>query len=266
MKEFSHSYGSEQASFNSIIEEVSNAIEKYSILKISGFEYLKLEPDFTGLLSRILSLKLASDPMAREELYQLISDTFSKSPSAVMAAHRDLLAHYSRDPACVSIINPFLFFKGFHAVQTYRVANLLWKQGREILALWLQSESSERFGVDIHPEAEIGAGLMLDHGSGVVIGSTAIVEDDVSIMHNVTLGGSGKHIGKRHPIIKSGALISSGAKILGRIVIGECAKVGAGSVVLSDVPAHRTAVGIPARIVKGSMNKNPSLDMDHTIR
>jgi serine O-acetyltransferase len=177
----------------------------------------------------------------------------------------DLSAVFERDPACRSYLDAFLFFKGFHALESHRIAHWLWNEGRKAMALFLQSRISQLFAVDIHPAASIGRGIMLDHATGIVIGETAVVEDDVSIMQDVTLGGTGKESGDRHPKIRRGVLLSLGAKVLGNIEIGEYSRVGAGSVVLKPVPPHCTAVGVPAKLVNCDGCENPSQQMDHYI-
>ncbi|WP_370659596.1 serine O-acetyltransferase [Gilvimarinus gilvus] len=176
---------------------------------------------------------------------------------------RDIEAYCARDPACNQYLMPLLYFKGFQSLVAYRVAHWLWGQGRKCLALYLQNRISQAFGVDIHPAAVIGSGIMIDHATGVVIGETTVVGDDVSMLHAVTLGGSGNAKGNRHPKIGKGVLIAAGAKILGDISIGEGAKIGAGSVVLNSVPPHSTAVGVPAKIVGRPASDNPAQDMNH---
>jgi len=170
-----------------------------------------------------------------------------------------------RDPACTSHLDPLLWFKGYHALQTYRASHWLWTQGRRTLAHFLQSRSSSLFGLDIHPGAVIGKSIFIDHGTGVVIGETAVVEDGVSMLHGVTLGGTGKERGDRHPKVRRGVLLGAGAKVLGNIEIGACAKIAAGSVVLDPVPAGCTAAGVPARIIGCVDVPEPALDMDHRI-
>jgi serine O-acetyltransferase len=179
------------------------------------------------------------------------------------AIRNDLKAVVERDSACHELYIPFLYFKGFHSLQTHRVAHWLWTHGRESLALFFQNRMSTEFGVDIHPAARLGSGIMLDHATGLVIGETAVVGDNVSILQSVTLGGTGKDEGDRHPKIGDGVLISAGAKILGNIRVGAGAKVGAGSVVLEDVPEHTTVAGVPAKIVGKPLSDQPALDMDH---
>ena len=195
----------------------------------------------------------------------LLTGVFEANPGIVHAASRDLLAMFERDPACFSLLEPLLFFKGFLALTTYRVSHQLWKEGRRWLALYFQSVASEAFAVDIHPAARIGCGILLDHATSFVVGETAIIEDDVSILHEVTLGGTGKDTGDRHPIIRSGVLIGAGAKILGRVEIGTGAKVGAGSVVLNDVAPHNTVAGVPAVVVGVSIEENPAIEMNQTL-
>jgi serine O-acetyltransferase len=195
----------------------------------------------------------------------LLTGVFEKHPHIVHRAVRDLVAMFERDPACFSLLEPLLFFKGFLALSTYRVAHQLWQDGRRWLALYLQSVASEAFAVDIHPAARIGCGILLDHATSFVVGETAIIEDDVSILHEVTLGGTGKECGDRHPIIRSGVLLGAGAKILGRVEIGTGAKVGAGSVVLNDVPPHTTVAGVPAVVVGQPGEENPAIEMNQKL-
>lgn len=188
---------------------------------------------------------------------------------AIIMRHlcRDIVAYFERDAACDHYLMPVLYFKGFHALQAYRVAHWLWLQDRKMLALHFQNRMSEVFAVDIHPGARIGGGIMIDHATGVVIGETVVIDDDVSMLHEVTLGGSGNLRGSdRHPKIRRGVLLSAGAKVLGPVQIGEGAKVGAGSVVLNDVPAHCTAAGVPARIIGRPEADEPALGMDHQLR
>lgn len=177
----------------------------------------------------------------------------------------DIGAVLDRDPATSRAIEPVLYFKGFHAIQAHRLAHWYWTSGRRDLALYLQSRSSEVFQTDIHPAARIGRGIFLDHATGVVVGSTAVIDDDVSILHAVTLGGTGKQGSDRHPKIRRGVMIGAGAKILGNIEVGECARVAAGSVVLRPVPAHTTVVGVPARVVGTAGCSEPARSMDQFV-
>lgn len=198
-------------------------------------------------------------------LCHVISEAFSTRDDIRQAMRNDLQAVVERDSACESFHLPLLYFKGFHALQLHRVSNWLWLQGRRSLALLMQSRASMKFGVDIHPAATFGSGIMLDHATGLVVGETAVVGNQVSILQSVTLGGTGKEHGDRHPKISDGVLISAGAKILGNIRVGEGAKVGAGSVVLRDVPAHTTVAGVPAKVVGRPDSDLPALNMNHEI-
>lgn len=213
-----------------------------------------------------LARKLSRRDMGRDDLEPLIRTLLRDNPETVDCMAADLQAVVDRDAACHNALEPLLFFKGFHALTTYRVAHLLWKQGRHLLALLFQSVGSEVLGVDIHPAAQIGCGILMDHGTGCVVGETAIIENDVSLLHEVTLGGTGKEKGgARHPIVRSGVLIGAGAKILGRVEIGEGAKVAASSVVLDDVPPHVTVAGVPACIVGASGTEAPALCMQQCL-
>jgi serine O-acetyltransferase len=178
----------------------------------------------------------------------------------------DLAAVYDRDPACNRLIDPLLYFKGFHALETQRFGHALWHLGRKDFALYLQSQSSRVFSVDIHPAARIGRGIMFDHGTGIVIGETAEIGDNTSLLHNVTLGGSGKETGDRHPKVGRGVMIGAGSKILGNIVVGDCARIAAGSVVLKDVPPRTTVAGVPARVVGEAGCSQPSRVMDQLLK
>ena len=189
-------------------------------------------------------------------------DVAASQPDLARAFRADLAAVLDRDPAATRYLEPFLYFKGFHALVTYRFAHELWRQGRRDFALYLQSQASRLFAVDIHPAARLGKGLMLDHATGVVIGETATVGDNCSLLHAVTLGGSGKDTGDRHPKIGSGVLIGAGAKVLGNIAVGDGSRVAAGSVVLSAVPAHVTVAGVPAKIVGSAGCAEPALEME----
>lgn len=212
-----------------------------------------------------LARKLAREDMSKDELFPLLEDIFKNNLSITMAAASDMTAIFNRDPACQSLLEPMLFFKGFMAISIYRVAHHLWRMDRKPLALYFQSISSEVFGVDIHPGARIGCGILLDHATSIVIGETAIVEDDVSILHEVTLGGTGKDKGARHPIVRTGVLIGAGSKILGRVEIGAGAKIGAGSVVLNEVPPHTTVAGVPAVVVGDAGSTSPALEMNQSL-
>ena len=217
-----------------------------------------------ALADRLVS-RLASPELDFDTLYDLMADVMDREPDIAEAAGADLTAIRERDPATPDLLGPFLNYKGFHALQAHRVTHWLWKNERTYLALHLQSRISEVFAIDIHPAAQIGRGILLDHGTSLVIGETAVVEDEVSILQEVTLGGTGKECGDRHPKVRRGVLIGAGAKILGNIEIGEGAKVGAGSVVLDPVQPHTTVAGVPAKPVGLNRGSFPGLTMDQTL-
>jgi serine O-acetyltransferase len=214
-------------------------------------------------LSYHLAKKVGNEDLSPMQVREIFEEAFDSNPAMGEAIRADLSAVYERDPACHSYVQAFLFFKGFHALETYRVANYLWTGGRKVMALFLQNRMSEVFAVDIHPAAKLGRGIMIDHATGVVIGETAEVGDDVSMLHGVTLGGTGKENEDRHPKVRRGVLISTGAKVLGNIEIGEYSRVGAGSVVLKPVPPHTTVAGVPARVIGKAGSERPSQEMDH---
>ncbi len=222
-----------------------------------------------GSFGAALSFRLASkldNPMLPTMLIRdVIAEAIADDPAILHAAETDILANYARDPACDDLSSPFLYYKGFHALQAHRIAHWLWGHERRTLARFFQSQISVGLGVDIHPAARIGRGIMLDHATGVVVGETAVVDDDVSILHSVTLGGTGKEVGDRHPKIRRGVLLAAGCKIIGNIEVGEGAKVGAGSVVLHDVPPHVTVAGVPAVVVGRPSEESPALGMDQRI-
>ena len=220
---------------------------------------------FEAALSFRLASKLKSNLMPTTMIRGLIEDALKADAGIAQSACHDIAAVYSRDPACDDLAFAFLCLKGFHALQAQRVAHWLWRSGRRPLAKLLQNQISERLGVDMHPAARLGHGIMLDHATGIVVGETAVIEDDVSILHSVTLGGTGNESGDRHPKIRRGVLLSAGCKIIGNIEVGEGAKVGAGSVVLADVPPHVTVAGVPARIVGKPRDPEPALSMDHSL-
>jgi serine O-acetyltransferase len=222
-------------------------------------------PRLEDALCYLLANKLGDDdvrPMLAREIFE---EVVQADPEIGDATRADLSAILTRDPACHSYAQAFLFFKGFQALQSYRIAHWLWGRNRKTLAYLIQSRVSELFAVDIHPAARIGRGIFFDHATGIVIGETAVVEDDVSMLHGVTLGGTGKEMGDRHPKIRRGVLLSAGAKVLGNIEVGEYSRVGAGSVVLKPVPPHCTVAGVPAKNIGCSSPERPSQEMDQMI-
>jgi serine O-acetyltransferase len=221
--------------------------------------------DLADAMSYQLARKLADQELRAMSLREVAQEVYAADPAIIAQAEADLRAVFERDPACKGYVQPFLYFKGFLALQTHRIAHALWRDGREAMAFYLQSRMSELFQVDIHPAAVIGAGAFLDHGTGIVIGETAVVGDDVSMLHEVTLGGTGAGRGERHPKIGAGVLLGAGAKVLGNITVGDYAKIASGSVVLKSVPAHCTAAGVPARLVNCPTCEEPAKSMDHTL-
>lgn len=216
-------------------------------------------------LSFQLAGKLESHTLTAVTLRDLIDEAFTNDPKIGESFRADILAVLDRDPACTKYSTPLLYLKGFHALQAYRVAHYYWNCNRQPLARFLQSRISEVFGVDIHPAARVGKGILIDHATSVVIGETAVVADNVSMLHEVTLGGTGKQKGDRHPKIREGVLLAAGAKVLGNVTVGEGAKVGSSAVVLEDVEPHTTVVGVPARPVGGLLHGQPALEMEHRI-
>lgn len=230
------------------------------------YQRLILNQDsFTSVLSHSLAMLLATPQVDAQALSELFNEVMAQDEAIADKAVQDISAHVERDPACDQYLTPLLYFKGFQALQVYRIAHRLWLNGRSTMAFYLQNRASEVFSVDIHPAAKIGSGIMIDHATGVVIGETSVVEDNVSMLHGVSLGGTGNATGDRHPKIRAGVLIAAGAKILGNIEVGEGAKIGAGSLVLDPVPAHTTVAGVPARVVGRPAAAEPSRDMDQQI-
>lgn len=220
-----------------------------------------LQRSLDAALASILVSRLECSDLPAAELIPVFEASLGE-PEIGRAVRHDLRAVCERDPVAQGELLPFLSFKGFHALQSYRVTHWLWQQSRRALAVYLQNRVATVFGVDIHPAARLGSGLLMDHATGIVIGETSVVEDNVSLLHEVTLGGTGKETGDRHPKVRAGVLIGAGAKLLGNIEIGTGAKVGAGSVVLDSVPPHCTVAGVPARIVARSSSTIPALEMD----
>ncbi len=237
-------------------EPILGSLVHASVLNQSCFEYA---------LSYILAQRLGSEDVSALLLRQVFDALTMDDGDIGIAARADLVAVSERDPACDSPLEALLFYKGFHAIQAYRFAHALLNRDRRSLALYLQGRMTLVFGIDINPAARLGRGIMIDHGTGVVIGETAIVEDGVSMLQGVTLGGTGKIHGDRHPKVREGVMIGAGAGIFGNIEIGARAKIGAGSVVLKAVPARCTAAGVPARLVGPCAEQEPAREMDQTL-
>lgn len=256
--------------------EYSPVDKIWDVIKNEAEELLQREPILTDFiraniivhdslpkaLSYILASKLATSIIPESTLRNIFESAYTSDRRIISSAVRDISAIFDRDPVVYLYSTPLLYLKGFHALQSFRVSHWLWEQGRCDLAIYLQNQMSIVYQVDVHPGASIGSGIMFDHATGIVIGETAIIEDDVSILQNVTLGGTGKESGNRHPTVRTGVLIGAGAKILGNIEIGEGAKIAAGSVVLNPVPPHTTVAGVPAKIVGKPGKEKPSFDMD----
>lgn len=251
----------------------------YARLRTEAEEAIQREPELAGfILASILNLdsieqivahrvaaRLGHPALPGELIRHHYLEALADDSSIGEAIRADILAVADRDPACTRLIEPVLYFKGFHAIQTHRLAHWMWERGRKDFALYLQSRSSEVFQTDVHPAARIGKGIFLDHATGLVVGSTAVIEDDVSLLQDVTLGGTGKERGDRHPKIRRGVLIGAGAKILGNIEVGRCARVAAGSVVLTAVPNNKTVAGVPARVVGEAGCAEPARSMDQIL-
>lgn len=248
-----------------VCASATRMIAENPILSALGKKIILESPDMATGLSRVLCRQHMNTFITDKELSDLFLSVYQQAPELVAFAAYDLIAITERDPAATKALYPFLHFKGFHALQTHRIAHWFWEKGQKDTALFLQNRSSVIYAVDIHPAARMGKGIMLDHAHSIVIGETAVVEDNVSMLHEVTLGGTGKVRGDRHPKIRQGVMIGAGAKILGNVEVGQGASVAAGSVVLSDVPPHTTVAGVPAKIVGKPKYEAPAIEMDQSI-
>ena len=265
MAEFRPKFASVDPVWQRICDEAHDAIRKEPLLGGLVHSSLLHHPSFERALAYRFSLKLASGEMSEQILREIADEAYQSDPELGQAARADLMAVYDRDPACHRYLQPILFFKGYQAIQSYRIGHWLWTTGRTDLSYFVQMRVSEVFGVDIHPAARIGKGIMIDHAHSIVIGETAVVGDNASMLHCVTLGGTGKEDGDRHPKIGDGVLIGAGAKVLGNIHVGYCSRVAAGSVVLQDVPPCSTVAGVPARVVGEAGCPQPAIMMDQVI-
>ena len=246
-------------------EEAEELCSKEPVLASFVYSTILNRARLEDAIAHRVAQRLGHADVDAEQIYQTFEDVLDKAPELGEAFRADLAAVFDRDPACNRLIEPVLYFKGFHALQSYRFAHELQKSGRTDFAFYLQSQSSRMFGVDIHPAAIIGRGIMIDHATGVVIGETAKVSDDASILHGVTLGGSGKEADDRHPKIGRCVMIGAGAKILGNIKVGDCARIAAGSVVLKDVPAKTTVAGVPAKVIGQAGCPEPARSMHQLL-
>lgn len=263
----------------SVAKKIVKPEKLWTTIRLEATELVKCEPmlasyfhatllnhdDIASAISYILANKLATEVMPAIDIREVIRQAYQADPKIIKSTITDIIAVYVRDPATNKYSTPLLYYKGFLALQAYRIGHWLWKQEREALAIFLQSQIAIVFGVDIHPAAKIGCGVMFDHATGIVIGETAVIENDVSILQSVTLGGTGKQNGDRHPKIREGVMIGAHATILGNIEIGCGAKIGAGSVVLDPVPPHTTVAGVPAKIVGCPNCDKPALNMDQVL-
>jgi serine O-acetyltransferase len=246
--------------------EAEDVVQREPALAGFVYTYVLNHEQLEQAVAHRIADRLDSQSLDAAAISNAFAELYEAQPDVSTALRADLVAVYDRDPACTRFLEPVLYFKGFHALQTHRLAHWLWGSGHNDLGLYLQSRASEVFQVDINPAVPIGKGIFIDHATGVVIGQTAVIEDDVSILQNVTLGGTGKERGDRHPKVRRGVLIGAGAKILGNIEIGHCSRVAAGSVVLQPVPPNATVAGVPARVVGKAPCAEPSRTMDHLLQ
>jgi len=251
--------------WRSVQEEAREAVSRDPVLAAFLYSTILNQDRLEDAVMHRLAERLAHQDLGADLIRQAFKAMLADNPDWASTVRVDIQAYYDRDPACDRFLMPILYFKGFHAIQTHRLAHWLCNCGRRDFALYLQSRSSSVFQTDIHPASKIGKGIFIDHATGLVVGETAVIEDDVSILHGVTLGGTGKAGGDRHPKIRHGVLIGAGAKILGNIEVGHCAKVAAGSVVLSSVPHNKTVAGVPARVVGETGCDQPSRQMDQFL-
>ncbi|MHA6684234.1 serine O-acetyltransferase [Mesorhizobium sp. A556] len=251
--------------WSSVRDEAMDAVARDPLLSSFLYSTVINQDSLEDAVIHRLAERLAHQDVGSDLIRQTFKAMVDDDSTWATTVRVDIQAYYDRDPACDRFILPVLYFKGFHAIQTHRLAHWLWNHGRKDFALYLQSRSSSVFQTDINPAARIGKGVFLDHATGLVVGETAVIEDDVSILHGVTLGGTGKAGGDRHPKIRYGVLIGAGAKILGNIEIGHCSKIAAGSVVLSAVPHNKTVAGVPARVVGETGCDQPSRQMDQLL-
>jgi len=245
--------------------EAEQAYEKSPKLAPLFFDSILNQPSFEAAVFHRVAARLKNDVIPLSVIVQSFAQALADDPCIGVALRADLMAVFERDPACERLIEPVLYFKGFHAIQAHRLNHWMWNNGDHDFALYLQSRSSEVFQTDIHPAAPFGKGLFLDHATGFVVGETAAIGDNVSMLHGVTLGGTGKESGDRHPKVGNGVMISAGAKVLGNIRVGDYARIAAGSVVLANVPPHATMAGVPAKVMKIAAADQPAEDMDQTL-
>jgi serine O-acetyltransferase len=251
--------------WSALRDEAAQAILDEPVL--GGFFYATIlaHERLEDVVVHRLAQRINHSDVDATSITQTFAQVLARAPQLGTAFRADLQAVHDRDPACHRFLEPLMYFKGFHALVVHRFAHELWKEGRRDFAYYLQSQSSRIFAVDIHPAVKIGMGIMFDHGTGIVIGETSVIGDNVSILQNVTLGGTGKENGDRHPKIGDNVLLAVGAKVLGNIRVGNCSKVAAGSVVLQEVPPNKTVAGVPARVVGDAGCPEPARTMDQRV-
>lgn len=259
------SFGSVDPVWQKVKEEAEQAVSADKVIAGLIYNSILNHQSLEDSVSYHLSQRLDHSDVDASVLNRTFNEIFNDDDEFRRTLRIDMAAVFERDPACHRLLDPLLYFKGFHALQTHRFANHLWHMGSIDFALYLQSQSSRVFGVDIHPKAKVGQGIMFDHATGLVIGETAEVGDYTSILHNVTLGGSGKECGDRHPKIGNNVMIGAGAKILGNITVGSCARIAAGSVVLEDVPKETTVAGVPAKVIGAAGCTEPARTMNQLL-
>jgi serine O-acetyltransferase len=246
-------------------EEAQAMVEAEPALSSFVYETVLNHDSLEEAVVHRLGERLGRDIVSASLIRQTYLEALADEPEIAKVFRVDIASVFDRDPICFRYLEPILYFKGFHGLQTHRLANWLWRKGRKDFALYLQSRASEVFQIDIHPAVPMGQGIFIDHGTGIVVGGTAVIEDDVSLLQGVTLGGTGKEDGDRHPKIRRGVLIGAGAKVLGNLEIGHCSRVAAGSVVLTDVPACSTVAGVPAKIVGEAGCAEPARSMNQLL-
>ncbi len=251
--------------WNDVVREAkATAVAEPALAPLLEDVVLSCNDIFESIAIRI-TRKLGHNAVAETDIFGIFREAFNADEKIRRNIIADIIAIRERDPACSSYLHPIMYFKGFHSITSHRVAHHLWEKNRKHLAYYIQSLCSEIFAVDIHPAAKFGGGILLDHATSFVAGETSVVEDNVSILHEVTLGGTGNEVGDRHPKVRSGVLIGAGSKLIGNIEIGRGAKIGAGSVVLDDVPEHTTVVGVPAKPVGTTTEENPAGAMNQNV-
>lgn len=251
--------------WNQLRDEAEIALAQERALAPLFVNFILNRSSFEEAVAHRVAARLGNEAMSAYLIADMFRQALVEDPAIGLAFRSDLLAVFDRDPASTRLLEPFLHFKGFHALEAHRLAHWLWTRQRTDFALYLQSRSSDVFQTDINPAAQFGKGIFLDHGTGLVVGATSVIEDDVSILQNVTLGGTGKETGDRHPKVRRGAMIGAGAKILGNIEIGTCSRIAAGSVVLQPVPPRTTMAGVPARPVDSAGTDQPAHSMDQIL-